>query len=452
MTAPDRFTDYRVPDPGIRTLFQIEERWQAWLAVEAALAFAQADVGIIPRDAADMIAETARIDLLDVGRIHNEAARVSHPLMPLITELTRVCGRHGQWVHWGATTQNIMQTGDLVLVRRAHDIIDNLLRQLLGSMAHLAEREADTVMAGRTHGQQGVPITFGFKVAVWIDEFVRHLERLMNVKPRLFVAMLGGATGNYASTGPAGPAVQEAVGRSLGLGSMAIPARTINDQMAEYVSILAMSLASMQKIGSEIITLMSTEVGEVQETMPIETVGSSTMPQKKNPQLSQDIVGIAAQGKALVPLAFEAINSHHEADGASEDMMRHAVFTELILSGDALARLNIVIPGLAVDAVRMKKNLLLTDGLIMSEAVMLGLAKYVGRQNAHEIVRRAAQTALEGDSSFMAVLLAEPSVSKVFDEKSLRILMDPSKYTGLSAQIARSAAISAREAVARDEN
>src|SRR4030095_13264508 len=232
-------TATRVSDPGIRALYRLENRWQAWLDVEAGLAHAQAELGIIPAEAAKTIAAKAKLELMDRKRIDEGFARTGHTLVPLVWELGRVVGEpHGGWVHWGATTQNITQTGDLLLLRKAHQILFRLIGETLTGMADLAERGAEMPMAGRTHGQHAVPATFGYKVAVWIDELLRHLERLQQAQPRLFVAMLGGGAGTFASLGKQGPPVQAGIGRQLGFGSMMVPSRALGDHLAENICLL----------------------------------------------------------------------------------------------------------------------------------------------------------------------------------------------------------------------
>src|SRR6266478_2400334 len=202
-------TAARVADPGLRALYRQENRWQAWLDVEAALAGAQAELGIIPAGAAEAIAAASHYELLDRARIDEGFARTGHTIVPLVWELSRVVGEpHGGWVHWGATTQNITQTGDLLVLRQAHRVFLGLIADALDAAAVLAERGADMPIAGRTHGQHALPATFGFKVAVWIDELGRHVERFRQAAPRIFVAMLGGAAGTFASLGDQGPAVQ----------------------------------------------------------------------------------------------------------------------------------------------------------------------------------------------------------------------------------------------------
>src|SRR5487761_1462037 len=248
-------TASRVADPGIRALYRLENRWQAWLDVEAALARAQAELGIIPEAAAAAIARSAHLELLDRARIDEGFARPGHTIVPLVWELSRVVGDpHGGWVHWGATTQNITQTGDLLILRQAHRAFLRLIGQALAAMADLAERGAEMPISGRTHGQHALPATFGYKPAVWIDEILRHVERLKQAAPRLFVAMLGGGAGTFASLGKQGPAVEAGLARHLGMQPMRVPARTLGDHLAENILILGLIAATCGKIGREIYT------------------------------------------------------------------------------------------------------------------------------------------------------------------------------------------------------
>ncbi len=439
-------TASRVTDPGLRALYTLENRWQAWLDVEAALAVAQADLGIIPTAARDAIVPKARLSLMDRTQINEGFARTGHTLVPLVWELGRIVGEpHGGWVHWGATTQNITQTGDLLVLRQAHAIFLRQIGEVLRAMADLAERGADMPIAGRTHGQHAVPATFGFKVAVWIDELVRHAERLQQAAPRLFVAMLGGAAGTYASLGDHGPAVQAGIARHLGLGNMAVPARSIGDHLAENICLLGLLAATGAKIGREIYTLMKTEFGEVEEPVPPGTVGSSTMPQKRNPKLCQDIIAAGAEVRSQVPLALEAMMTEHEADRTSTLMMGAAEQRACIATGDMLARLAEVCRGMRLDPARMRANLDLGGGLIMAEAVMLDLGLAIGRQHAHDAVYDAAQDAFVKGQRFADLLAADARVTAHIDAAAIARLLDPAAYTGLCATMARDAAARARE-------
>jgi adenylosuccinate lyase len=438
-------TAARVSDPGIRALYRLENRWQAWLDVEAALAHAQAELGIIPKEAAEAIAKAAHYELLDRARLDEGFARTGHTIVPLVWELSRVTGEpHGGWVHWGATTQNITQTGDLLVLRQAHAIFFKQIGEALSAAAGLAERSADMPLPGRTHGQHALPATFGYKVAIWIDELIRHVERLKQAAPRIFVAMLGGGAGTYASLGENGPKVQAVIGRRLGFGSMTVPSRVILDHLAENICLLGMLAASCGRIGREIYTLMKTEFGEVEEPVPPGTVGSSTMPQKRNPKLCQDIIAAAAEIRSVVPLALEAMQTEHEADRTTSLMMDAAEGRVCTIMGDMLARLGEILRGIKLDPERMRANLDLGGGLIMAEAVMLDLGAAIGRQHAHDVVYDAAMEAATAKKSFGDLLAADPRVTAHMDKAAIQKLLDPVAYTGLCSQMARDGAARAR--------
>src|SRR6266850_3346747 len=446
---PGEPTAYRIEDPGVRALFAEASRYQAWLDVEAALAQAQADLGIIPQGAAEEITRKAQLPLLNLDNIHAGLARTGHSLVPLIWELDRVCdGEAGGYVHWGATTQNITQTGQLLLLRRAHDIFLAQLASILRAMADLAEHTKDMLLPGRTHGQHAVPATFGSKVAVWIDECCRHVERLQGCEGRVFVAMLGGGAGTLASLGEIGLVTQDKMARRLGMGSMTVPSRTLGDHQAEYVALLGILAATCSKIGREIYTLMKQEFGEVEEPVPPGTVGSSTMPQKRNPKLSQDIIAAAAQIRALAPLALEAMQTEHEADRTTSIMMSRAIVQACELTGDMLQRMMALFDGLQVFPDRMRENLDLSGGLIMAEALMLELGKKLGRQRAHDAVYEAAQASVTESRPFRETLAADPHVSAGLTPAQVEALLDPARYTGLCRQFAERGATLAREIAA----
>ena len=303
-------------------------------------------------------------------------------------------------------------------------------------------------IAGRTHGQHAVPATFGFKVAVWIDELSRHVERLQQAAPRIFVAMLGGAAGTYASLGAQGPAVQAGIARHLGMAPMRVPSRVIGDHLAENICLFGLVAATCGKIGREIYTLMKTEFGEVEEPVPPGTVGSSTMPQKRNPKLCQDIIAAAAEIRSAVPLALEAMYTEHEADRTTSLMFDAAEARASIAMGDMLSRLVEVLRGLQLDPARMRANLDLGGGLIMAEAVMLDLGKAIGRQHAHDAVYDAAQAAFVEAKPFAELLAADPRVTAHMNAQQIAALLDPTAYTGLCAEMAREAASHARATAA----
>src|SRR5262247_3052576 len=439
-------TSLRIDDPGVRALFTEAARFQSWLDVEAALAQVQAELGIIPESAAREISRKAHLKYLDLGAVRAGLEKTGHPLVPLVWELDRVCENGaGGYVHWGATTQNVTQTGQLLQVRRAHHIFLRQLATILVILADLAEKTKDMLLPGRTHGQHAVPATFGFKVAVWIDELARHVERLRGCEDRVFVAMLGGGAGTLASLGEPGLATQEKMAARLGLKPMPVPARTIGDHQAEYVTVLGLLAATAGKIGREIYTLMKQQFGEVEQPVPPGTVGSITMPQKRNPKLSQDIIAAAAQIRALVPLALDAMQTEHEADRTTSIMMSRALVQACELTGDMLQRMISLFEGLQVFPARMRENLDLSGGLIMAEALMLELGKQIGRQRAHDAVYEAAQGSVTEGRPFRELLAEDPHVSARLTAAQIEALLDPAQYTGLCSQFAERGAGRARE-------
>ncbi len=438
-------TSLRVPDPGISALLGQDARWQAWLDVEAALAKAEAELGMIPEAAAAEIVAKCDLALFDRERLTEGFRRTAHQLVPLVWELARLCeGDAGNYVHWGATTQNITQTGDILQLRKAHRIFLRQLGAILAALADLAERSAEMAVPGRTHGQHAVPATWGLKPAIWIDEFARHVERLRQAEPRIFQALLGGAAGTVASFGDQGMAVQARLAAHLDLPAMAVPARSIMDHLAEQVMLLALLAASGGKFGHEIYTGMKQEFGEVEEPISPGTVGSSTMPQKRNPHLTQDVMAYAAEIRTQVPLALEAVMTEHEANRQTSLMMRHAQVQVCTLTGDMLERVRILIEGLELKPERMRANLDLTDGLIMAEPVMLALGEHIGRQEAHDVVYDAAQAAATGEAGFAALLAADDRVSAHLSAGEIEALLDPTRYTGLCADLALQQAKRAR--------
>ncbi len=435
--------------PSVSELFSPRARRQRWLDVEAALAQAEADAGIVPGRAAAAIAANARLDHLDYGRLLAQEAATGHVMVPLVAALSDAVGTEdGGWVHWGVTTQNIQQSGDTVGVAQAHRLLIGRLEHVLGRLADLAETHAETQMAGRTHNQHAVPITFGYKAAVWADVLLRHRERLRACEPRLLVALLGGAAGTFAALGRPGLDIQQGVADRLGLAPMTLPSRTNVDHLAEWVCLLGLVAATSQSIAEEVVRLMSTEFGEVAEALPDTDVGSSTMPQKRNAKLSMAIVTDASQVRALVPLALEATIQSHEVDGARTAMMDRAVEQSAILTDAVLDRLGRLLDGLELFPDRMRANLGMTGGLITAEAVMMRLADTLGRQEAHRVVHHAATHAVRTGEDFGSVLAADPAVSSALSPSEIAELLDPARHLGLSADLARNTATRIRRLLA----
>ncbi|NUO56195.1 MAG: adenylosuccinate lyase family protein [Hamadaea sp.] len=436
-----RFTDYNLPDAGIRSLFTTESVWQAWLDVEAALARAQAKVGIVPAEQAAIIEDAAHLSRMDTHRVRRALAEQGHPLMPLISELVRVAGdKAGGYVHWGATSQNVMQTGHALLLKQAHAIVARLHEEVVAIVADLAEDNADVLMAGRTHGQHAVPITFGFKAAVWLDELVRAHQRAEAAIQPCLTVMMGGAVGTFAALGQEGPQVQELIAEDLGLQPMPVPSRALLDPFAAYASALALTSAAAARVCADVASLMQTEFGELSEPVPDGSIGSSTMPHKRNPKLTYDVLQLSAEIRALAPIAVEALLHPHEADGGATALLTDILERSLIAMGDLFVRLRHILAGLAVFPERMRRNLSLSGGLISSEAIMLALADVVGRDHAHVIVHEDSMRAAVAGEDFLEILSRDPRVTGLLDQTHLRNLLDPATHTGLASAIAHSAA------------
>ena len=427
-------------------IFEERSVFQSYLDVEVALAKAQAKIGVIPEWAADIITEKAQIENINMDAVHEGLLKTGHPLVPLIWELDRVCGeKAGGYIHWGATTQNITQTGKLLLVKQCHDFYIKQLKQLLLTLAELADRTKDYALPGRTHGQHAVPATFGYKVAVWIDELSRHLNRLKGWEERGFVTMLGGGAGTMASVGKEGIETQNLMAEILGMGSMSMPSRVIGDHITEYVTILGLISATSSKMAREVYTMMKQEFGELEEPISEGSVGSSTMPQKRNPKRSNQIVASAAEVRTLVSLSLESMQTEHEADSALESMSTRALYGSCQLVGNILILLNELFSNIQVFPDRMRKNLDLSGGLIMSERVMLELGKKIGRQKAHDAVYEAAQKSVNQARPFTETLGEEPEVVNILNEEQIADLLDPEQYTGLCSYFAEVFAEKARK-------
>jgi len=442
-------SDARLPDPGIAALFEPGPRRQRYLDVEAALAASQADCGVIPAAAAERIVACAHAELLDAGRIADDEARTEHLVVPLVNELARVVGEeHGGWVHWGATSQNIQQTGNAIGLRRAHAALTALLVDALEAMADLGDRTADLVVAGRTHGQQAVPVTFGLKAATWADLTLRNLERLAAVAPRVFTAMAGGAAGTFSAMGRRGPDIQARLAERLGLGTMAVPSRSIADGFAELGCVYGIVAATHELVARQVYQLMSTEIGEAAEALTPGDVGSSTMPQKRNPKLCMEVIGLSARIRALVPLMLEAMVQEHEVDGSRWQLMQDALEDASVLTGAALVRVVEIVRHLRVDPDRMLANLEIGGGSIMAESMMMALAEVLGRQQAHDVIHRTAETAVTTGVPFSQVLLKETVVVEALTPQQIEALLDPRTHTGSSADLVRATSDRARAAVA----
>lgn len=419
----------------MRAVFDDLNLLQKWLDVEVALARAEAELGIIPASAAQEIARCARAENLDTARIKQLIDQTVHPIVPVIRVLAEACqGDAGEYIHWGATTQDIMDTANVLQFQEAITIFEGRLATLSECLAELARTHRDTVMAGRTHAQQALPITFGFKVAVLLAEIERHRERLEQCKPRLLVGQFSGAVGTFASVSEHGLAIQQRMMQILGIGVPRIAWHTSRDGVAEFAAVLGMIAATVGKMAHEVISLQMTEVDELEEPFNEGKVGSSTMPHKRNPMLCEAILALAMLVVKSVPSALDAMVQEHERDWARQHMEWAFVPEMCIMTDGALSLITRVMRGLRVNPEKMALNLRALDGMMLSEAVMLRLAEKVGRQTAHEIIYACSMRAVEEHRPFRATLAEHPLVAQYLSNAQVERLLDPREYTGLAGQ------------------
>lgn len=421
--------------PAMRVIFADSALVSRYIEVEVALARAQGRCGVIPAEAAHEIAQRCSLDALDFELLRKETDIVGYPILPLVHQLVKQCGDAGRYIHWGATTQDIMDTATVLQVRDALDLVDADIAALRTILADLAERHRDTPMAGRTHLQHALPITFGYKAAIWLAMFDRHAERLKELRPRVLVGQFAGAAGTLASLSGRGLEVQQLLMEELGLGVPATTWHVARDGLAEAVNFLALVTGSLGKIAYDVMLLSSTEFGEVFEPFVTGRGASSTMPQKRN-----------AISSELMLAASKAVRQHAGLmlDAMVQDLERatgpwHAEWVALpesfVLSAGALHQARFMLGGLIVDPERMARNLDMTDGLIVAEAVMMGLAPHTGRQQAHDIVYATCRSVNAEGGTLADALARLPEVTAHFDRAALQRLTDPRNYLGEAQQM-----------------
>jgi adenylosuccinate lyase len=416
--------------PQVRDIFTDRSMIQSWLTSEVALARAQADLGLIPAGAAQTIAASAVADDWDLDRLAAEIERTAHPLMPVIRVLAARSGYAGAWVHYGATTQDITDTGLILQTRAALDVTGKLTRGLASTLATLAGRHRDLPMVGRTHAQHALPITLGFKFAVLLAEVERHLQRLAQLRPRLLVVQLGGAVGSMASFGPRGLELLHRMADHLGLGTPDITWHTARDGLAEVTCALSMISATCGKIANEIRVLQRTEVAELEEPFTLGKVGSSTMPHKRNPMLAEFILSSAITTRQSPAAMLAAMMQEHERDMSMWGVEWSVLPETFIRTGGLLERTTALLDGLIVHPEAMHRNLHQLGDLMLSEAVMMRLAAGLGKPEAHEVVYQAAMSAWSSGRSLKDALLEQEPARAVIDADELDRLLVVEAYVG----------------------
>lgn len=420
----------------MRAIFTDRARLQRCLDVEMALARVQARLGIIPAEASAEINRHGGADLYDLDQLAAGTLRAGSPIVPIVNALVARCaGGHGEWAHWGATTQDIMDTAMVLQIRDALMLVSQDLGSIRQGLADLARRHRDVPMAGRSNLQHAIPITFGYKAAVQLAAFQRHAARLDQLRSRLLVGEFGGAVGTLASLGTQGLAVQQGLCAELGLGQPVIAWHVARDAVAECGQFLALLTASCAKLALDVRLLMQTEVAEAFEPFQAGRGSSSTMPQKRNPVAGNFVHACAALVRNLSSTLTEAMVQDHERATGPFQMEWAAVPEIFCLSSGALSHAAGLAQGLVIDPQRMRRNLDMTGGLLLSEAVMMGLGPALGRQVAHDLVYDICREVAQGHGNFLDLLSANPQIAAQMTRDQLAALLDPARYTGLAGEM-----------------
>lgn len=403
---------------------------------EVALARAQARLGIIPQAAARGIADAATSCRFDLDRLARETALVGYPVLPIVEQLAAAAGDAGRYLHWGATTQDIMDTATILQVQAGMALIERLLDETIAALSRLVADHRDTPMAGRTHLQHALPITFGYKAAVWLSGLLRHRERIGQMKRRVLVVEFSGAAGTLASLGTDGMAVQAELARELGLDVPSITWHSSRDGLAEAVQVLGLITGSLSKIALDVSIMASTEFGELSEPFVRHRGASSTMPQKRNPISCELILAAARMVGRHAGLMLDAMAHDFERATGPWHLEWAAVPESFALTGGALAQAAFLLAGLEVHREHMRANLDASRGMIAAEAVMMALAPNTGRQAAHDLVYAACRTAEQTGMSLFEVLAGNRLAEAALGRDQLATLTDPANYLGASAEMA----------------
>ncbi|MGQ0604284.1 MAG: class-II fumarase/aspartase family protein [Anaerolineales bacterium] len=419
----------------MRAIFDDVPRLQSWLDVIAALAEAQAELGFIPQEAAPEIKRVCDIALLDLAAVQRGYAATGHSTLGLIRELKKLCrGDSGEWVYFGATVQDITDTATALALKQVWHIVFRDLRQIEADLLKLAIEHRHTPMIGRTHGQAGLPITVGYKLAVWVAEIRRHIERLKEISQRLGEGQLAGGVGSLSSYGERGLELQRNFLTRLGLRPAIISWITARDTQAELLNAFTLIAATFDKIGHEVYNLQRPEIGEIREGFVADTVGSITMPHKRNPEIAEHLGTLARLIRHQSQALTESLVHEHERDGRSWKTEWAILGPTCGMLGTLLRLSKTLCANLVIDVERMAANLAATGGAILSENVMLALAKHLGKQTAHELVYRTAMEAAATGRSFRQTLLDQPIIAAHLSAAALDQLLDYRQHVGLCPQ------------------
>ncbi|KAK7752895.1 hypothetical protein SLS62_005054 [Diatrype stigma] len=422
----------------IRDVFTDEAYVQRMIDVEAALARAQSNCGLIPGEAGDAITQALSTINIDYDKLSHDTDIVGYPVLPLVEQLVPgTPSDMAKYIHWGATTQDIMDNASVLQMRAGLAVVQRQLQELIGTLTQLSKSHRDTPMAGRTHLQHALPCTFGYKCAVYLSSILRHADRLRDIQKRCLLVQFGGAAGTLASLGSddTGVRVRAALARELGLADPPITWHVVRDNVAEILNFLALVGGSLGKIAYDIMIMSSNELGEVSEPFVPHRGASSTMPQKRNPISSEVVLAASKLLRANAGLGLDAMVADFERASGPWHLEWVAIPEAFVLAGGALHQTNFALGGLVVHTGAMAANLCSTRGLIVGEAVMMGLAPFVGRQPAHDLVYEACRASIEERRPLLDVLRERPQVTAQVPADKLAALCDPTNYFGSSQRM-----------------
>ena len=417
----------------MRDVFSDESRTRKYVEIEAALARVQGRMGMIPAEAADEIVRHCVLEQIDMVKLKAQTERIGYPVLGVVSQLNALCrDKLGEYCHWGATTQDITDTATVMQIRDGLAIIDGELKAISAAMAALAHKHRDTPMVGRSNLQQAVPVTFGYKIAGLLSAIERHRARLVQLRPRVITGELAGAAGTLASIESGGLEMQAGVMHELGLGQPDIAWHTVRDNIAEVGCFLGLVTGTLGKLATDVKLMMQTEVGEVFEPFAPGRGSSSTMPQKRNPVSCCYIHACASVVRQQSAALLDAMIADHERSTGPWEIEWIVLPEAFMLTAGALAHARFLVEGLEVDVERMRANLDMTNGLVVSEAVMMGLAPYLGREHAHDLVYDICRVALTRNRPLLDLLCENAEITQHMDRAGLAKLCDPANYLGLA--------------------
>ena len=419
-------------------VFSDERTIQLYLDVEAALARSQSKLGIIPEEAGKKITQASKLELIDWEKLEKRTTIVGYPILPLVEQLSSaVKDGYGQYCHWGATTQDIMDTADVLQIREGLELLTSDLNGIADALVKIIKEHIETPMAGRTHLQHALPVSFGYKAATWLSGIDRHIKRLEEIKSRIFNLSFFGAAGTLASLGEEnGLNTQIALANELGLNVPDVSWHSIRDNFCEVTGWLAIVGASLGKIAYDVMLMMQTEIQEVAEPFLHGRGSSSTMPQKRNPISSEIMLACSKLLREHHSSMLDAMVLDHERATGQWHVEWNAIPNSFIIASSSFKSARFLLEGLEVSPENMKKNIDKTNGLIVAEAVMMALAPHIGRQVAHDIVYDCCRQTIKNNIRFVDSLLADKNISKIFNENDLLEIVNPSNYLGAAPAMA----------------